>query len=65
MPTYRIYKEYSVEVIFEIEAPSEEEAESMFMDENNLDAVFIGETEYASTGDIHIEEIKRGNNANI
>tara|TARA_R100001230_G_C5618233_1_gene128257 strand:- start:330 stop:515 length:186 start_codon:yes stop_codon:yes gene_type:complete len=61
MPIYRIHKEYSVEVIFEIEAPSEEEAESMFMDENNLDAVYIGETDYAPTGDIHIEEIKRKN----
>ena len=59
MPIYRIHKEYSVEVIFEIEAPSEEEAESMFMDENNLDAVYIGETDYSPTGEIYIEERKR------
>ena len=61
MPTYRIHKKYSVESIFEIEAPSKEEAESMFMDENNLDAVHIGmrlcgETDYESTGEIYIEE---------
>tara|TARA_R100001163_G_scaffold58263_1_gene46497 strand:+ start:312 stop:491 length:180 start_codon:yes stop_codon:yes gene_type:complete len=59
MPTYRIHKEYYVEVIFEIEASSKREAKSMFMDENNLDAVYIGETDYSPTGEIYIEERKR------
>ena len=58
MPMYRIYKEYTVEVIFEIEASSKEEARNMFMDKNNLDNVYIGETDYISTGNIDVEERK-------
>ena len=58
MPKYRIYKEYTVEVIFEIEASSKEEARNMFMDKNNLDNVYIGETDYIPTGNIDVEERK-------
>ena len=58
MTMYRIYKEYTVEVIFEIEASSKEEARNMFMDKNNLDNVYIGETDYISTGNIDVEERK-------
>jgi len=68
MPTYRINKKYYVEAIFEIEASSKREAKSMFLDKDNSDAVYVGETQYESTGEIHVygpEERELQNNANI
>ena len=58
MSIYRINKKYNVEVIFEIEAPSIEEAKSMFLDKNNTDAVCVGETEYESTGEVYLYAFK-------
>lgn len=54
MTTYRINKKYTVEVIFEIEASSKREAKSMFLDKDNSDAVYVGETQYESTGEIDV-----------
>jgi len=65
MPIYRIYKEYTVEVIFEIEASSKREAKSMFLDKNNPVGEYVGETKYEPTGEIYIEERELQNNANI
>ena len=58
MPIYRIYKEYTVEVIFELEASSKREAKSMFLDKNNPVGEYIGETKYIPTGNIDVVERK-------
>ena len=59
MPTYRIYEECLVEVIYEVEATSKKEARSMFIDLNYQHEVErISETDYIPTGNIDIEERK-------
>ena len=59
MPTYRIYEECLVEVIYEVEAASKEEARSMFIDLNYQHEVErVSETDYIPTGNIDVEERK-------
>ena len=60
MPTYRIFEQCTIDLIYEIEAASREEAQKSWTDRDCCDElIFVGESDYEPTGIMEIEVLCR------
>lgn len=58
MPKFRIYEQCWVDVIYEVEADSIEDAEKIWISGSYDLLDHVGETDYERTGEIDIEELE-------